>query len=231
MTCDSCTLTPYIRIPLDFAWQRRHHRKSSLQFETATPCALVVKGHVEEYIKMLGFDSKRVFTTSLSLRDPVASFVEPRAVTIVNLAREESEWFNKFASEDDFQVNAATKIMVMFELHKCDATQEDWDAFGNKTAFMNSTDETLTSALIRQEAVGYEPFVKDDYLARKVLIPARAKRMVTDAPEQGLEVTKIPRRLLWQRLELSSQTSPDSWASFPTRSSCSFVSRTITSLR
>ncbi|CAE7245148.1 unnamed protein product [Symbiodinium sp. CCMP2592] len=186
--------------------------KKFLQFETATPCALVVKGHVEEYIKMLGFDSKRVFTTSLSLRDPVASSVEPRAVTIVNLAREESEWFNKFASDDDFQVNAATKIMVMFELRKCDAAQEDWDAFGNKTAFMNYTDETLTSALIRQEAVGYEPFVKDDYLVRKVLIPAcardslyrlsaarsiqiKAKRTVTDAPEQGLEVIKIPQTL------------------------------------
>ena len=183
-----------------------------MKFETVTPCALVVKGHVEEYIKMLGFDSKRVFTTSLSLKDPVASSVEPRAGTIVNLAREESEWFNKFAGDGDFPVNAATKIMVMFELRRCDASQEDWDAFGHRTAFMNYTDETLTSAMIRQEAVGYEPFVKDDYLVRKVLIPAcardslyrlsaersiqiKAKRMVTDAPEQGLEVIKIPQTL------------------------------------
>ncbi|CAE7634871.1 unnamed protein product [Symbiodinium necroappetens] len=191
---------------LAFVTQTRLQELSTIR--TSRPCALILKGFISQKIVSLGIASNRMHQIVLTLWDGVASLVEARAVTLVNLAVDEMDFINKTHSDDELALRDESKLPVLFEMRKTEAAASDWKAYGTVAAFNVYIESLLKSLGLLSQSIMHKTIEKQDYFVRRVQIPSgardavyrrsgacsvqcRAVRGPRDPQEMGLEVMKV----------------------------------------
>ena len=120
---------------------------------TSSCCAMILKGFVKERVVRLGFIDKAVLSTTITLGDSVVGSEEVRAVTIVNMAQSEDEFFSIPEPDEVIEVTTTCRVAMFAEIRKSDAKPEDWAAFGAQQSFENYLSQVLQSTTSVEKVV------------------------------------------------------------------------------
>ena len=180
-TCSGMVSIPAAQINetsegLAFVTQTRLQELSTIR--TSRPCALILKGFISQKIVSLGIASNRMHQIVLTLWDGVASLVEARAVTLVNLAVDEMDFINKTHSDDELALRDESKLPILFEMRKTEAAASDWKAYGTVAAFNVYIESLLKSLGLLSQSILHKTIEKQDYFVRRVQIPSDARDSV-----------------------------------------------------
>ncbi|CAE7658688.1 hypothetical protein AK812_SmicGene30153 [Symbiodinium microadriaticum] len=202
---------------------------------TSSCCAVILKGFVKERVLRLGFIDKAILSTTITLGDSVVGAEEVRAVTIVNMAQSEDEFFSIPEPDEVIEVTTTCRVAMFAEIRKSDAKTEDWAAFGAQQSFENYLSQVLQSTTSVEKVVQYRTFVKEDYLCRRIQVPIddrnrvysrsglrsvqfRAVRKFDDPAEPGLEILKVQSEDSVADLANSLQAMPGNLGVFKSQS-------------
>lgn len=187
------------RIPID---------QISADMEGFCFATLTTKGYVREKVIKLGFEDERVRETTLSVYDHVIQQKTPRALTLINAANLDADYVELSDAAQALEIPKVERLAVMIEMRQNHAKTKDWEAFGNLSKFDSYVLQLLQMIRCEQSAIQYKTFVRDDYFAKRVLLPKASRnaryarsglnsiqvrpiRNVDDEPEVGLELLPI----------------------------------------
>ena len=179
-----------------------------MHIRTMKPMAFILKGFVRQKVLAIGIEEPRISQLVLTLRDAVCNSDESRAVTVVNVASDETDFFCKTHDDSALELSDESKLTVYFELRECDASKADWKSYGSVAAFTLYVEALVKAAGIREKTVLNRVVEKSGYFMRRAMIPPssrdtlycksgqnsvqiRAARRPFDPPEPGLEVLKV----------------------------------------
>lgn len=168
----------------------------------------VTKGYVREKVIKLGFEDERVRETTLSVYDHVIQQKTPRALTLINAANLDADYVELSDAAQALEIPKVERLAVMIEMRQNHAKTKDWEAFVNLSKFDSYVLQLLQMIRCEQSAIQYKTFVRDDYFAKRVLLPKASRnalyarsglnsiqvrpiRNVDDEPEVGLELLPI----------------------------------------
>ena len=203
-----------------FAVDQLHESSSGLSFitfqrlkdcamvRTVGPCAVILRGFVSDKVITLGFETARVSEVVLTLWDSTAQKDESRAVTLVNLSSDETDWICRTHSDVAIDLEKDPKLIILVELRRSDAEAGDWQAFGTREAFDSYVEALIAASGIRDRTILHRTNLKEGYLSKRVQIPKdsrnhvykksgqnsiqfRAARMPDDPPEENIEILKV----------------------------------------
>ena len=106
-----------------------------MHIRTMKPMAFILKGFVRQKVLAIGIEEPRISQLVLTLRDAVCNSDESRAVTVVNVASDETDFFCKTHDDSALELSDESKLTVYFELRECDASKADWKSYGSVAAF------------------------------------------------------------------------------------------------
>ena len=214
--CTGSTCKGFKCVPVDqlhesssgFAFMTFQRLQDWCMFRTSGPFAAILKGFICDKVVTLGFESNRVSEVVVTIWDAIAHSTESRAVTLVNLSLDESDWICPTHSDTALDLESDPKIVLLVELRKTDAALSDWQAFGNREAFDSYIESLVTASGIRDRSVLHRTNAKDGYLAKRIQIPKtsrnyvykksgqnsiqlRAARSTGDPQEENIEILRI----------------------------------------
>ena len=175
---------------------------------TVRPFASILRGFVSDKVTCLGFEPTRLSEVVVTLWDPVAQINESRAVTLVNMSADESDWIFRTHSEVSIDLDSEPKLVLLAELRQSDAAKSDWQAFGVREAFDAYLESLIRASGLQNRAILHRTNVKDGYLAKRVQIPKasrnfvykksgqnsiqfRAARLPGDPQEDNIEILRV----------------------------------------
>ena len=178
-----------------------------MHLRTVRPMAFILKGFVKQKLLTIGIEDSRIAQLVITLRDRVCSVDESRAVTLVNAATDETDFFCKTHDDSALDFQDENKLTVFFEIRESDASKADWKSYGSVAAFTLYVEALVKTAGIKDKSVLHKVVEKSGYFMRRVMIPfsardflysksgqnsvqIRAARRPFDPPEPGMEVLK-----------------------------------------
>ena len=174
-------------------------------------CLVILSGYVKPKVERLGFESERIISTTITVKDIIQNCEEMRAVTLVNMSMDSDEFFSIPDAAPDVEVAHVERVAIFAEIRQLDSTADDWANFGNLEAFHNYVCQVIEHHSVLANAVLYKICEREGYLCRRLQVPVadrdaiyaqsgfksvqfRAVRKPDDVPEAGLEVLKVPSR-------------------------------------
>eukprot|EP00439_Symbiodinium_sp_Y106_P066693 s1084_g10.t3 len=175
---------------------------------TVRPFASILRGFVSDKVTCLGFEPTRLSEVVVTLWDPVAQINESRAVTLVNMSADESDWIFRTHSDVSIDLDSEPKLVLLAELRQSGAAKSDWQAFRAREAFDAYLESLIRASGLQARAILHRTNVKDGYLAKRVQIPKasrnfvykksgqnsiqfRAARLPGDPQEENIEVLRV----------------------------------------
>ena len=175
---------------------------------TIRPFVLILKGFVKHKLDENITGESRVSQLILTVFDHVMGRDEPRALTLINMAADDTDFTCKTHNEGALEISDEVKIPVFIEIRKCQAALADWNSFGSVEAFAVYSTSLMKSTALTHRVVMQWGFQKEDYIMRRALVPLdardvlyrksgqcsiqiRAARLPSDPHEAGFEVMRV----------------------------------------
>ncbi|CAE7264837.1 unnamed protein product [Symbiodinium natans] len=136
-------------------------------------CLVILSGYVKPKVERLGFESERIISTTITVKDIIQNCEEMRAVTLVNMSMDSDEFFSIPDAAPDVEVIEHHSVLANAVLYK----------IFEREGYLC---RRLQVPVADRDAIYAQSGFKS--------VQFRAVRKPDDVPEAGLEVLKVPSR-------------------------------------
>ena len=135
----------------------------------------IVKGLQQSPLETLGFEKLRIVTATVTVYDPLQGAEEARAVTLLNLAECEADFFSLSESVDSIDITHVDRTPILAEIRNDHVTPDEWKLLGEASAFERHVRDVIRGVCTLSDAVFYKVHVRSNYMVQRIQIPPEAK--------------------------------------------------------